>query len=150
MAAQIGQYAYPPLRSMPDPYDQITPPCGIVMPGQPYVKYGTTLEGADGFGGTLGQGPGTAAVAPTDFTLDYLIVLSHASTLERIEQNLDAWLGFENDGVAVSVAAAVAVDPTLGKTVAWCVPVTADRPGPLQWNGAEAFGTRIHFQLSAL
>jgi hypothetical protein len=143
MAAQIGKYAYPFLRSLPEPEDQITPPCGIVMPGQPYVNYATTLEGQTGF---LGSTP----LAETNFTLDYLIVLSHASTLERIEQNLDAWLGLENDGTAVSVAAAVLVDPTFGGVVRWCEPTTADRPGPLSWNGPEAFGTRIHFQLSAL
>jgi hypothetical protein len=150
MAAQIGAYAYPALRTLPQPEDSINPPVGIVMPGRPYVTYGTTLMGANDFGGVLGQGPATATVAPTDFCLDFLIVLSHASTLERIEQNLDAWLGVENDGTAVSVVAAVEHDPSLGGTVAWCVPITADPPGPLQWNGPEAFGTRIHFQLSAM
>jgi hypothetical protein len=148
MAAQIGEYAFPPLRSLPDPYDQINPPCGIVMPGQPYVNYATTLQGQTGFGDVLGP-PGTP-LSETNFNLDYLIILAHASTLERIEQNLDAWLGLENDGTAVSVAAAVLADPTFGGVVRWCEPTTADRPGPLQWNGPEAFGTRIHFQLSAL
>jgi hypothetical protein len=148
MAAQIGQYAFPALRSLPEPEDQINPPVGIVMPGRPFGTYGTTLQGAGGFGPTLG---GVATpLAPTDFNLDYLIVLSHASTLERIELNLYAWLGFESDTAVVSVPAAVARDPTLGGTVAWCIPTTVDPPGPLAWNGPEAFGTRIHFQLSAL
>jgi hypothetical protein len=143
MAAQIGNWAYPALRSLPEPEDQINPPVGIVMPGRPYVNYVTTLQGSTGF-------MGSTPLSETNFSLDYLIILSHASTLERIEQNLDAWLGLENDGIAVSVAAAVLADPTLGGTVRWCEPTTADPPGPLSWSGPEAFGTRIHFQLSAL
>lgn len=150
LAAQIGKYAYPPLRSLPEPQDQINPPVGMVMPGRPYVNYVTTMQGDDGFGGVLGGQSQAFPSAPTDFCLDYLIVISHASTLERVEQNLDLWLGAENDGTAVSVTAAVGFDPSLGGTVAWCIPTTADPPGPLQWSGPEAFGTRIHFQLSAL
>jgi hypothetical protein len=150
MAAQVGKLAYPALRSLSEPEDQISPPVGIVMPGRPYISYVTTLEGSDGFGGVLGGQSQAYPAAPTDFALDYLIVLAHASTLERIEQNLDAWLGMENDGTAVSVVAAVLADPTLGGTVDWCMPTTADPPGPLAWNGPEAFGARIHFQLSAL
>jgi hypothetical protein len=149
MAAQIGQYAFPVLRSLPEPEDQINPPVGIVMPGRPFATYGTTLDGATGFGPVLGPAV-TTPLAPTDFNLDYLIVLSHASTLERIELNLYTWLGFESDATAVSVPAAVARDPSLGGTVAWCIPTTCDPPGPLAWNGPEAFGARIHFQLSAL
>jgi hypothetical protein len=149
MAAQIGNYAFPALRSMAEPEDQINPPVGIVMPGRPYVDYATTLEGATGFGPVLGPSV-TTPLAETAFNLDYLIVLAHASTLGRIEQNLDAWLGLENDSTAVSVAAAVLRDSTLGGVVRWCIPTTADPPGPLAWSGPEAFGTRIHFQLSAL
>jgi hypothetical protein len=147
LAAQVGLYAFPALRSLPDPEDQINPPVGIVMPSRQYVNYVTTLEG-QGFGPVLG---GVAEpLAPTDFTLDYYVLISHASTLGRVEASLDQWLGKQNDGTAVSVVAAVARDPTLGGVVAWCVPTTADQPGPITWNGVEFFGTRIHFSLSAL
>jgi hypothetical protein len=145
MAAQIGAACYPPLRSLPDIEDQINPPVGIVLPGRPYVNYGVTLEGATGFLGdpALGQ-----TVSPNEFALDYVIVLAKASTIERVEANLDLWLGMEQDGTAVSVAAAVAADPSLGGTVDWCVPSTADPPGPIEWSGLQYFGTRIHFTLS--
>lgn len=146
LASQIGRLAVPVLRSLPEPEDSINPPVGIVMPGRPYITYGTTLQGETGF---LGDPTAGIALASVDFALDYLIIVSHASTLGRIEQNLDAWLGFENDTSIVSVAAAVAADPTLGGIVDWCVPTTADPPGPLQWSGPEAFGTRIHFNFSA-
>lgn len=150
MANQIGALAYPPLRMAPDIPDQINPPCAVIGPGRQYVSYATTLTGATGFGGVLGGGPSTAPASPTDFNLDVIILLSKASTQERVEAALDQWLGMENDGNAVSVAAAVLADPTLGGTVAWCEPVSADSPGPVTWNALEYFGTRVHFQLSAL
>lgn len=152
MAAQIGRLAFPAIRSFAEPEDQINPPCGIVMPGRPYVSYSTTLEGATGFSDGFGpvMGPAGTPVSPTNFSLDYLVIISHASTLERVTGTLDSWLGFESDALAVSVPAAVAADPTLGGTVSWCVAMSADPPGPLTWSGPEMFGTRIHFQLSAL
>lgn len=145
MAAQIGKLAYPALRSLPDLEDQINPPVGIVLPARQYITYGRTLQGATGFLGASG----TESMSPTDFGLDYFIILSKASTIERVEGNLDLWLGFESDATAVSVPAAVAADPTLGGTVAWCIPTTADAPGPVEWNSLQYFGARIHFQLSA-
>jgi hypothetical protein len=149
MAAQIGRLASPSIRSFPEPEDQINPPCAYIMPGRPYVNYVTTLEGASGFGGVMGA-PVNAAISPTNFNLDCLIILSHASTLERVTSGLDAWLGFEADSGAVSIPAAVAADPTLGGTVAWCEVTTCDPPGPMSWSGPEMFGCRMHFQLSAL
>lgn len=149
LAAQVNQLAYPALRTLPWPEDQINPPVGIVMPGRPYVNYASTLQGETGFGDVLGV-PGTP-LSETNFNLDILIVLAHASTMERIAQNLDGWLGLQNEsGTACSVAAAVLADVTLGGVVRWCIPTTADAPGPLQWSGPEAYGSRVHFQLSAL
>lgn len=140
MAAQIGRLAFPALRSLPEMEGQINPPVGIVMLGS--ANYGTTLQGATGF---LGGG---VTIAPTDFTLDYLILVAQASTIERFEAQLAAWIGFESDATAVSVPAAVAADATLGGVVAWCVANSADRPGPVEWNGVHYFGTRIHFSVS--
>lgn len=147
LATQIGNLVQPALRTLPEPEDQINPPVGIVMPGRPYLTYGTTLQGETGF---LGQPILGNQIASIDFALDFLIIVSHASTLERIEQNLDTWLGFQGgSGNTVSVVAAVAADPTLGGVVDWCMPVNADPPGPLDWNGPAMFGTRIHFNFSA-
>lgn len=147
LASQVGNLAFPALRSLPDLEDQINPPVGIVMPGRaPYVMYASTLAGETGFMGAPAAGN---VIAPTDFALDYLIVLAKASTIERVESSLDAWLGFEADTAAVSVPAAIMDDPTLGGTVAWCLPVSADPPGPIEWNGLQYFGTRIHLSLSA-
>lgn len=150
MASQIAELASPALRAMTDPYDTINPPVAIIMPGQPYLLYGTTLDGETGFGGVLGGQPQSVPAAPTDFNLDALILLAKATTQERTEQALDTWLGVQNDTNVVSVVAAIAADPTLGGTVSWCIPQSADRPGPVTWNGLEYFGTRIHFNLSAL
>ena len=145
-AAQIGNLTVPSLRSLPEPEDQINPPVGIVLPGRPYLTYGTTLQGETGFLGSPVLG---SQLADVDFNLDYLILVSHASTLERLEQDLDSWLGFEADASIVSVPAAVAADPTLGGAVSWCVATTADPPGPLEWNGLQFFGARIHFNFSS-
>lgn len=150
LAQQVSQYAVPSLRMLADVQDQINPPVGIVLPGRPYIDYVTTLDGGTGFGGYLGGQAQSVPMAPTNFNLDIVVVLSKASTLERVEQNLDLWLGFENDTTAVSVVAAVEHDPTLGGTVNWCVATTADPPGPLEWNTMSFFGARIHFQLSAM
>lgn len=151
MANQIAALAYPALRAESELPDQVNPPVALIAAGSsPYVNYVTTLDGATGFGGVLGGQAQSVPAAPTDFRLDVVILLAKSSTQERIEAALDNWLGFENDSAAVSVAAAVLRDPTLGGTVAWCLPTTADRPGPITWNALEYFGARVHFQLSAL
>lgn len=144
LAAQIGQYAVPFLRSLAEPEDSVTPPVGVVMPARQAIRYGQTLEGATGF---LGQG-GATGISPQCVYLDYLVLVAHASTLGRIETSIDTWLGFESDAAAVSIPAAVHVDPTLGGACEWCIPVSADAPGPMDWNGLMLFGTRIHFELS--
>jgi len=148
MAAQIGDKINPFLRSMDYREDTLNPPVGIVVPPLrgAYVDYVSTLEGDDGF---LGNPAAGVTLASHNFNLDYMILLAKANTQDRVEENLDAWLGVENDGTAVSVVAAVLADPTLGGVVDWCVPLTADSPGPITWAGLELFGTRIHFSLSA-
>lgn len=145
MAAQIGRLAFPTLRTLGQYQDQINPPVGIVMPGRPYGKYAVVLEGASGFLGAPSLGN---TASPHEISLDFLIVVSKASTLERVEQSLNLWIGFEYDSTAVSVPAAVMADPTLGGVVEWCLPTTVDPPGPLDWNGPEMMGTRIHFDVS--
>ncbi len=150
MANQIGALASPSLRMAPDIPDQINPPCAVIGPGRNYVSYATTLQGETGFGGVLGGGPASAPAAPTDFSLDVIILLSKASTQERVEAALDQWLGMLNAPGSVSVPAAIMADPTLGGSVAWCIVNSADAPGPITWSGLEYYGTRVHCQLSAL
>ena len=151
LAAQVNQYAYPALRMLPDAMDQVNPPVGVVLPARNYIDYVTTLDGATGFGGYIGGQAQSVPVSDTNFGLDIMVVVAKASTLERAESDLDLWLGFQNSaGTAVSVAAAVMKDPTLGGTVHWCLPVSADAPGPVDWNTVQYFGARVHFQLSAL
>lgn len=145
LATQLSSLVYPQLPVQPKPTDSVNPPCGVIMAGRPYGKYGVTLQGASGFMGAPGAGK---TLSPTEVNLDVLVVVSHASTLERIIDELDLWLGFEEDGTAVSVAAAIAEDPTLGGVVEWCVPSTVDAPGPITWEGLELFGSRVHLSLS--
>jgi hypothetical protein len=141
LANQIAEYAFPALRVEANPYDQINPPCAMILPGKTVAKYGRTL------GGPL-QSLGGTQYAATDFNLDVLVIVSHASTIERVQQNLDQWLGFEQDETAVSVPMAIDRDITLGGVVEWCVPDNCDSYGPIEWNGTMYFGARIHCAIS--
>jgi hypothetical protein len=90
-------------------------------------------------------------VSPTEFTLAGYLVVARADTMANVQDNLDAWLGFENiPGTGpVSVAMAIAMDPTLGGTVEWCETTTVDGYGPIEWAGSLYFGARINWNVSA-
>lgn len=141
LANQIQEYAFPALRVNANPLDQINPPCAMILPGKPVAKYGRTLGGPfANLGGTI--------YAATDINLDIIILVSHATTTDRMQQNLDQWLGFENDAEVVSVAMAIEKDISLGGVVEWCVPETCDSYGPIEWSGQSYFGARIHCSVS--
>lgn len=141
MAAQINEYVKPALTAYARPLDQINPPCAMILPSRDMAKYGRTLGGPlANIGGTL--------LAATDFNIDVVVLASHASTTDRVQDTLDQWLGFENDASVVSVPMAIAMDDTLGGTVAYCEPMTCDSYGTIEWNGLAFFGARIHFALS--
>jgi hypothetical protein len=141
MANQINQYVQPALTAVAYPLDQINPPCAMILPAKDTAKYGRTLGGPFAhIGGTL--------LAATDFNIDVIVLVGHATTSDRMQMTLDQWLGFENDAAVVSVPMAIAKDDTLGGSVAYCEPMSCDSYGPIEWNGQSFFGARIHFAVS--
>jgi hypothetical protein len=135
LAAQIQANAKPYLRAEGDPKDQGNPPVALILPGRPFARYGATIGGAFMSGG--------APVQATDFNLNVMILVSKGTTLDRAQENLDQWLGFQNDAAAVSVAYAIAMDPTLGGVVADCEANEVTAYGPIQYAGAEYLGATI-------
>ena len=87
-------------------------------------------------------------MAATDFSLDVIVLVSHATTTDRMQDNLDQWLGFENGDGIVSVPMAIEKDISLGGVVSWCIPETCDSYGPIEWSGNSYFGARIHCSVS--
>ena len=130
------------LNCIATPLDQITPPCGLVLPARNNVAR---------FGICLGEGLVNDAgvpLSPAAFNLEVLVVVAHASTTDRVQAQLDQWLGFETDTTATSVAAAIALDPTLGGSVDYCEANAVTSYGPIDYNGTMYFGARISVTVS--
>jgi len=126
LAAQITQYTG--LRALGQARDQITPPCAVVLPGRagPFLLYGTTMD--------------------ENFTLNLmvLVLITDAAPVDASQRALDAYLGIDHgDGSGQSIPAAILKDPSLGGTVEWCEPVTADAYGRVEYGGIIYFGARI-------
>jgi len=114
----------------------------LVLPRPPVAKVGVCLgEGILDAGGR--------PLSPTEFTFAGALVVARADTMSNVQDNLDQWLGFERTSSVVSVAMAIAMDPTLGGTVEWCETTVVDGYGPIDWSGAMYFGAKINWQVSA-
>lgn len=137
LAAQIQSFALPKITCLPKIPDQITPPCAIIVPARNYGKFGITMGPAGG-----------PQLMVTEVNLDCLVIISRASTIDRVQDSLDRWLGMEDDAGVVSIPAAVEEDDTLAGAVDFCKALSVDAPGPVDWNGVMYFGSRIHFSLS--
>ena len=118
------------LRVLPEARDQISPPVAVILPGQPVITYGATMDGA--------------------FTVNLrvLIIISDAAPDEKVQRALDAYLGI--GGVAGSVAGAIQQDPTLGGVVHFAEAVSAGNYGRIQYAGVGYFGARVEVQLGAI
>jgi hypothetical protein len=116
----------------------------LVIPRSPVAKIGVCL--GEGLLDASGR-----PVSPTEFTLSGFLAVSKADTMSNVQDNLDEWLGFENIPVTgpVSVAMSIAMDPTLGGTVEWCETIIVDGYGPIDWAGAQYFGARFNWHVSA-
>lgn len=129
LASQITTHTG--LRAQADARDSIDPPVAIVLPGQPFVTYGRTIDGT------------------FDINLTILVVISDAPTVERTQRALDAYLGIgAND--ATSIPAAIMADPSLGGAVHFCEPVTVSNYGRIDYSGVTYFGARLNCQLGAI
>lgn len=130
LAAQIT--AHTGLRCDGQARDSVVPPCAVVLPGQPFITYGVTMDGASNFG------------------LAILLIISDAAPSEITQRALDAYLGIGTDSAGViSLADAVLADTSLGGTVDFCEPVSVTTYGRIDYSGVTYFGARINLTLGA-
>lgn len=135
LAAQIT--AKTGLRCDGQARDQVSPPCSVVLPGQPYIIYGATADNA-----VMGA-PGALSAS-----LRVLLIVSDAAPVEKTQRALDAYLGI-GPGEAQSVPDAILADPTLAGSAEWCELVSADNYGRIEYNGVIYFGARLNLTLGA-
>lgn len=120
------------LRVLPEARDQISPPVAVIVPGQPVVTYGATMDGA--------------------FTVNLrvLIAISDAAPDEKVQRALDAYLGIGSNSGTGSIAGAIQADPTLGGVVHFAEAVMAGNYGRISYNDVTYFGARIEVQIGVI
>ena len=119
------------LRAFAEAKDQVSPPCIVILPGQPLITYGQTLDGAVGIG------------------LRILLILSDAAPVEKVQRALDAYLGIGPGTTSSSIPAAIMDDPTLGGAVEWCEPLQVTSYNRIEYAGIQFFGARIDVTIGA-
>jgi hypothetical protein len=129
------------LRAWGQAHDSITPPCAVIVPGQPLITYGDTLDSA--VMGSPGQFRGAVTI-----NLVALIIMSDAPLVEQTQRALDAYLGVGAPGT--SVPDAIEADQNLGGTVHWVQCVTAGRYGRLEYSAVTYFGAAINVNIGAM
>lgn len=140
LASQISTYCVSPqLRAQAEPLGQGVGPVALVLPGSPYVKYGESLS--DHFTG-LGSMPFSYCV-----NLHVLILVTDASTDDRAQKQLDAYLDISPHAANSSVPLAIQNDPTLGGTVMACVPIQVSHYGRIPYGEVDFFGARLEVQV---
>jgi hypothetical protein len=120
------------LRVLPEARDMISPPVAVILPGQPIVTYGATLDGA--------------------FTVNLrvLIAISDAPPDEKVQRALDSYLGIGVNAGTGSIAGAIQEDPTLGGVVHFAVPLSASNYGRISYNDITYFGARMEVQVGTI
>jgi hypothetical protein len=142
IASQIAANALPALSTSAEFLDTINPPMLLVLPVRPIANFAVCL----------GEGQLDASgrpLSPTEFTLKGALVVAKADTISNVQDYLDQWCGFESTSSTVSVAMAIAKDPTLGGTVEWCETRMIESYGPIEWSGAMYFGASFVWEVSA-
>ena len=121
------------LRVLPEARDAISPPVAVILPGQPVIQYGATMDGA------------------FVVNLRVLIAISDAAPNEKVQRALDAYLGIgTSPSVPSSIAGAIQLDPTLGGVVHFAEALTAGNYGRISYNDITFFGARIEVQIGAI
>lgn len=121
--------------------DQVNPPQGAILPGAPYAKYGITL----GENLAVLSAP---VPAVTELNLVVAVFTSRAPSVERAQQTVDQYLGFEPSSGVVSIPVALAQDPTLGGVVEYCEPVQVQAYGDVEIAGQQYFQGRLTVAVS--
>lgn len=129
LATQI--HAQTGLRTYGQARDQASIPCAVVLPSQPVISYGVTMDG-------------TALL-----NLAVVILLSDAEPAEKTQRALDAYLGI-GAGETQSIPNAIRADPTLGGVVHFAEPVSVTSYGRTAWAGVTYFGARVNVQCGVI
>jgi hypothetical protein len=117
---------YTGLRAEGQARDTVSPPCAVIIPGQPLINYADTMDGA------------------VTVNLIVLLLISDAAPLEKTQRALDAYLGVDQDpAVALSVPEAIEQDNRLGGLIHYIQAVTVDNYGRVEYGGVTYFGARI-------
>ena len=117
---------YTGLRAEGQARDTVSPPCAVIIPGQPFINYADTMDGA------------------ITVNLLVLLLLSDAAPLEKTQRALDIYLGVDTDpSVGSSVPEAIEQDNRLGGLIHYIQAQTADSYGRVEYNGVTYFGARI-------
>lgn len=107
--------------------DLINPPCAVVLPGQPYITYAATMDGA------------------LDFRFTVLVIMSDAAPVEQTQRALDTYLGVgSGTTTATSVPNAIEADPTLGGLLHILQVNTVGRYGRIEYAGVSYFGASLN------
>lgn len=128
------------LRAQGQARDQITPPVAVILPGQPLITYGDTMDSP-----VMGS-PGVFRGAVT-LNLVVLLIMSDAPMVEQVQRALDTYLGVGNPGA--SVPDAVEADQNLAGTAHWVQAVSAGRYGRLEYSGITYFGAAVSVSIGA-
>ncbi len=130
------------LRAFGQAHDSVTPPCAVVLPGQPLITYGDTMDSMPVMGGTRISGA-------VSINLTVLLIMSDAPLVEQVQRALDTYLGV-GSAPGTSVPDAIEADQNLGGTVHWVQCVTAGRYGRLEYSGITYFGAAINCNIGAM
>jgi len=129
--------AFTGLRADGQARDSITPPCAVVLPGNPYITYGVTMDGPVMGGPVIGNA--------VNLSLGVLVIISDSAPVDSTQRALDAYLGVGEDAdAAASVPNAIEADPTLGGLIDFIQAQTVTQYGRLDYGGVTYFGARIN------
>lgn len=124
LAASITKYTG--LRTDGQARDSVSPPCSVIIPGQPFINYADTMDGC------------------VTVNLVVLIIISDAAPVEKTQRALDVMLGVDKDpAVGLSVPEAIEEDQHLGGLIHYIQAVSADNYGRIEYNGVTYFGARV-------
>lgn len=125
------------LRADAQARDTVTVPCAVVLPGNPYITYGVTMDGPVMGGPVMG--------GAVNLNLAVLVLVSDGAPVDQVQQALDAYLGVgQHASVAASVPDAIESDPTLGGQVDFIQAQTVTQYGRIEYGGVTYFGARIN------
>lgn len=130
LASRITTYTG--LRAFGQAPDQITPPCSVVLPGNPLINYSDTMDGT------------------VTINLMVLLIISDAAPVDATQRALDTYLGVGTGSSVTSVPTAIEEDNTLGGLIHYIQAQTADSYGRLEYAGQTYFGARIRCVLGAI